>query len=105
MWNMMSFTKEWEIDSNALCRQCGKSGHIQRACKSGQKGTAPKGRSRPVHQVQEEEEAVNLLMVQEKKKPHSSSPIEMKIQINNCLVKMEVDTGATVSLISQKTFR
>ena len=92
-------------NSGIVCRQCGKSGHIQRACKSGQRGTVPKGRSRPVRQVQEEEEAVNLLMVQEKKKPHSSPPIEMKVKIDDCLVKMEVDTGATVSLMSQKTFR
>ena len=88
-----------------VCHQCGKSGHIQQAYKSGQKGTAPKGRSRPICQVQEEEEAVNLLKVQEKKKPHSSSPIEMKVQIDDCLVKFEMDTGATISLMSQKTFR
>ena len=92
-------------NSGIVCHQCGKSGHIQRACKSGQKGTAPKGQSRPVRQVQEEEEAVNLLMVQEEKKPHSSPPIEMKVKIDDCLVKMEVDTGATISLMSQKTFR
>ena len=87
-------------NSGIVCCQCGKSGHIERACKSGQKG-----RSRPVGQVQEEEEAVNLLAVQEKKKPHSSPPIEMKVKIDDCLVKMEVDTGATVCLTSQKTFR
>ena len=92
-------------NSGIVCHQCGKSGHIQRACKSGQKGTVPKGQSRPVRQVQEEEEAVNLLTVQEKKKPHSSPPIEMKVKIDDCLMKMEVDTGATISLMSQKTFR
>ena len=46
-----------------------------------------------------------MLIVQEKKKPHFSSPIEMEVQIDDCLVKMEVDTGATTSLMSQKTFR
>ena len=51
--------------------------------------------------MQEEEEAVNLLTVQEKKKPHFSSPIEMKVKIDDCLVKMEVDTGAAVSLLRQ----
>ena len=55
--------------------------------------------------MQEEEEAVNSLMIQEKKKPHSSPTIEMKVKIDDCLVKMEVDTGAIVSLMSQKTFR
>ena len=47
-------------NSGIVCHQYGKSGHNQRACKSGQKGTAPKGQSRPVRQVQEEEEAVNV---------------------------------------------
>ena len=42
----------------------------------------------------QEKEEVTLFMIQEKK-PHSLPPIEMKVQIDDCLVKMEVDTGAT----------
>lgn len=35
---------------------------------------------------------------------HRSPPITVKITIDNCLVKMEVDTGASMSIMSQSIF-
>ena len=43
-----------------VCPQCGKSGHILRVCRNEQKGTVPKDQSRPLCQMQEEENKITL---------------------------------------------
>ena len=90
------------VSKTVVCRQCGKPGHLQRACRS----STPRKESKPVHRVDEEEqepEAAALWQVRSSKSI-SSSPISVKMQIDDCLIEMEVDTGASMTLLSECTF-
>ena len=93
---------------------------MQRACKSKNKGIAPKsdtGTQRPksrsriklVGRVEEESDSddskdSSLCLVESKGAVHSP-PIKVKVKLDDCVVNMEVDTGAAMSLMSQTTFQ
>lgn len=83
------------------CNNCGKRGHTQRDCWGKQgKPKKPQG----VHQLSNptpnspDEYLLNNLTEQ------GSRPLKVQLIINGREVKMEVDTGAAVSLVSEKTF-
>ena len=90
------------VSKTVVCRQCGKPGHLQKACRS----LSPREESKPVLRVDEEEqepEAATLWQVRSSKSTASSSPIIVKMQIDDCLIEMEVDTGASMTLLSECT--
>ena len=85
---------------------------MKRVCRSKGKHGGPvkiKSKTKIVRHVQDEEEeeeqededdsfiAVNKLDT-------SSLPITIKMKLDDCLVDMEVHTGASISLISERTF-
>ena len=82
-----------------------KKGHITRVCKS---KTLPKGQphlqqkdgttSRPTHIVKEEEEDYSMYKVT----ATSVKPLLVSVSIDNASLEMEVDTGASVSIISEE---
>ncbi|CAB3386775.1 Hypothetical predicted protein [Cloeon dipterum] len=88
------------------CFACKKRGHIARVCKQvkGKKGSA--------HHVQEEEEsdegqeeAVTNYLLQIEARPNAKQKkIELRIPLAGRELTMEVDTGATYSLIGWPTF-
>ena len=100
---------------DAVCRSCGKKGHISRVCKS----KSHFHRAKPVkpqqNYIQEKEttpsvpgtnnssvsneDIYHLFTVRNK-----SNPIKVKLKINNSRVPMEVDTGASISLINETTY-
>ena len=95
------------------CFLCKKVGHIAKACKSKQKGR--KGHQDPTkttHFMQEEdnipektdhteqERSYGLFTIQ----GNSANPILAKVNINQIPVEMEVDTGASLSLINKATY-
>ncbi len=91
------------------CRSCGKMGHLQKVCmKSGYKGKESKNytsrtkQSRRVCRVEEEEDEDDVVEAP-LYKITSVPPIVVQVQIDDCLVQMEVDTGATMSLMSANT--
>ena len=99
------------FSKDIVCHQCGKSGHMQKACKSQQKGPKPRSlkcQTRAVRQVQEEEEpdsedSTTLYHV----RSHGMTktpPIVVEVQVDDCIIPMEVDTGASMSLMSESTF-
>lgn len=98
------------VSKQVVCNQCGKTGHLQKACRGGKpKGPVPrKQRSTPgsrVYRVQDElVEDETIYQVRAKPKLNVP-PLEIQIQMDDCLVKMEVDTGASMSLMSEKAFR
>ena len=91
----------------AECRKCGKKGHIARVCKS---KPLPKGQphpqqkdgtaSRPTHIVKEEEDDYSMYKVT----ATSVKPLLVSVSIDNASLEMEVDTGASVSIISEETY-
>ena len=98
-----------------MCYGCGKRGHIQRACKTRPRPRSPKsgrGRARTVARVEEGEEVEDdhhhnssqPLCHVDSSQVSPSPPIQVRVQLDDCVVAMEVDTGAVVSLMSEATF-
>ncbi len=97
----------------ATCHKCQKTGHIAKACRSGAAPRRPKpqyeSRKRGPRQVQSvsqekasdsEDEEFTLFKVGGKSQQH---PIVVTMSVNGQQIPMEVDTGASVSVISTTT--
>ena len=110
----------FRVDKNIICHYCQKKGHMQRACKRKDEAPAsdtstPRPKSKSVGRVEEEEEEEeesdsddsndSPLCLVESKGVARSPPILVKVKLDDCMVNMEVDTGAAMSLMSQSTFQ
>ena len=88
-----------------ICNSCGKKGHVARVCRSRSSvRTTSKQKKQEVHRLAENEsspEQVHTLFYV-KDRPHP--PLTLSVCLNKAKLRMEVDTGATVSLISDATF-
>ena len=91
------------------CHHCGKKGHIAKVCRSKKKENAKHPRSRSTqekarthHVAGEESEDMteSILTVPGQR----ADPITVTVQVNHANLEMEVDTGASVSLISEATY-
>lgn len=97
----------------ATCFKCNKPGHIARLCRSGGKPVGlSKSTSQPyqgrntlsVDDCTEEESAIDNVSVFAVGTPQVR-PIVVKIVVNGTTIEMEVDTGAAVSLVSERTWK
>ena len=98
----------------AECHHCHKKGHIARACRSKGKQAVPEPqqrRHRPnkkppqqTFQVSEEGEDTpyTMFVVRGERAPQ---PIKVTVNVNGTNLVMEVDTGATTSIISETTYQ
>ena len=98
------------IDKSVVSHHCGKRGHMQRACngknRAGQPSNNPR-KSPAVRRVEEGQELSTLdsPLYRVKSVESSHSPlIQVKVRVDECIVRMEVDTGAAMSLMSEATF-
>ena len=100
----------------AICNTCHKKGHLAKICRAQrqQRPAAPKKIARPdngTRWVGTEQAASNsdtdselpLYKINDGSK--SVHPITVDMTIEGCLLKMEIDTGAAVSIISQVTYQ
>ena len=109
------------VDGEVVCHRCGKRGHLQRVCKSKKKPPPPKfnptkrRKSRKVGRLGDEEDEESEEEIDEEecnklfhvaKGPSSinAPPIKVKVRVDECVISMEVDTGAAMSLMSEATF-
>ena len=95
----------------AVCHKCNKKGHISKDCKSPvQQKSDTTSSTKPCKKTQwldwlqtddtsDSETELPVLRINSK----SSHPIRVEVKINGKLIQMEVDTGATVSIISEQT--
>ena len=96
-----------KVSKDMVCRSCGKPGHLQKACRSRSKSksTKPKkSQSKTVCRVQEDESDEEPLYHVSSHGKSKAPPILVKVQVDDCLVTMEVDTGAAVTLVSETTW-
>ena len=82
---------------NAKCHNCGKEGHISTVCRSKVKSKPNVYVNRPA--IKRIDEYV-LFQLKEK----SSKPLQVDVSIDGKPVPMEIDTGASVSVMSEETF-
>ena len=98
---------------NAVCSACGKTGHLARVCRSTKVPVAPKppkrnqrggrGRGRgtkDVRLLQETDTDEELPLLQVGKR--GSHPITVEVKANGKPLLLELDTGAAVSVISER---
>ena len=84
---------------NSQCYSCGKNGHIKEACRS---------KPKKIKQVEEDiESSENKIFLQlnglkNQSDAHQKKAL-IKVIINSQPVNMEVDTGAAVTVVSEKT--
>ena len=88
-----------KFSKDIVCYQCKKRGHIKRACRSqqGQEGSGYRSKCRTVARVQDEDDEErdgHFNLCQVRVNDVRSPPIEVKVGVDDCLIKTKVDTGA-----------
>ena len=85
---------------SAKCHNCGKQGHLKKVCRQQVKKNSTGKPVRTVHETEEAHKSAGLYAISDK----SVKPFIVDLKLNGKSLHMELDTGATVSLISAKTF-
>ena len=98
---------------NQKCRSCGRRGHIAKMCRSPQKRVDLVG-DEEVHEdcgfgsdPEDDNSPVTLLNIKavESRPRCSKRGIIVDVNVNDTPLEMELDTGASVSLVSEKTWK
>jgi hypothetical protein len=90
---------------NAICHYCNKKGHIESVCLSKQRAAKS---SKPVKTVNatDTEDEVSLFTININHASSSKSePIWVTPNVNNIPIRMELDTGAAVSLLPSNLYK
>ena len=96
-----------------VCRRCGKRGHLQAVCRSS-KPFQKSSSTFPVKNIMNQgvgkekddscsEEDIGIFQVNSTR--GSPPPILVSARLNGCSITMEVDTGAAVSIVSEKVYQ
>ena len=90
-----------------VCRGCGKVGHLIRVCRnksSTQRRKRQRPQRKPVHHIEESptEDSDDEFSLNSASKPR---PYIVTVDINEKSLQMEIDTGASLTLVSERTFR
>ena len=97
------------------CKFCGLKGHIERACRKKKQTTdqrsiksgkpQEKGKVKHVTKIEETESEKVTYDLMNIKSVTSTKPIVVQLELNGCETKMEIDTGACCSIITDTTFK
>lgn len=80
---------------DATCNHCGKKGHIAPVCKS---KTKPTQHHLQIEDEREQEYAMHTM------RHRTTDPWLVQVQVDNHDLTMEIDTGASVSIISEEAY-
>ena len=83
-----------------LCHKCKRVGHLARACRSS--GSKKETTHRVTEPQEEQEYRLDYIGVL---KGINTKRVWIEVELNGIPLKMELDTGASVSLVSKKTWR
>ena len=93
------------------CYKCGKRGHMQAVCKAKPKQKTGKANRKTLHNVDgnsgsdsEDERLFALKTGQKSAHATTADPITKELQIEGSLVKMEVDTGSSLSVMQYQQY-
>ena len=95
------------LNPDTVCSYCKKTGHLARVCRSKrkdqsqQKGTQPKRNLYLSGDDVPSVDAYDMFSLQD----GGSEPIRIQVSLNNVPTDMVLDTGASLSIISQSTYR
>ena len=100
---------------NSNCHHCGKTGHIAKVCRSKQRKSKPVGQAKQGPNSFQRTHHVESTGGAEVQDPYDeqlfnmpckfSSPLMVTVQVNHAKLQMEVDTGASATIISYNTFK
>ena len=103
---------------NAECRRCRKKGHIARVCRSRVQGQPTRQQSnssghqrkpRQTNLVSQDTEQIDSDTSDSYEmfniRGTQGQPYRVTVQLNNCNLEMEIDTGASLSIISDETYQ
>ncbi|XP_036002862.1 uncharacterized protein K02A2.6-like [Fundulus heteroclitus] len=97
---------------DSVCHNCQKRGHVAKVCRGKNKKKTDWGgkQNMSTHHLQEEEEpqeeeesSYNMFNLHAISQPRAE-PIYATVKVNGADLKMEVDTGASVSVLSKNTY-
>ena len=102
---------------DSVCHKCKKKGHLVRVCRSkSQPQPTPQGRpkrvtsnSQPVCRVDEEsdidsDDSMLLIMTVKQRQDGHTHPIKVHVEVEKISIPMELDTGASVSIMSENRY-
>ena len=98
------------VSKDVVCHKCGKPGHLQRACRGGTQQSRI-GKYNKTWTVSQDREGAEsgpedeTLCHVRSKNSTSSPPIKVEVKVDDCLITMEVDAGASMSLMAVSTFK
>ena len=91
---------------NQNCRFCKKQGHIKKGCKKKKASGKPQSDDRhPVRYVDDVDDSAAFGELYHVHESNSEPTIVVPVQINRTKVSMELDTGASVSVMSESTWK
>lgn len=86
----------------AKCYQCGKMGHIKRACRQ-RMMSSEQGKVKHLQEISTPPEEYEYLF--QVGGDTKCKPFEIEVEVEGQPLKMEIDTGASVSVVSQTVYR
>ena len=88
----------------AICRACQKKGHLAKVCRSKNKPQKTPGTQKNLYVQDAPEEPSEPTYSMFTVRQEAAKPIILDVHINNVPVKMEFDTGASLSILSSNTY-